>query len=555
MHFIKLKLFYFIFLTMGFPFLSKAQWVFDAAINTPVCQEIKTQQGLHGISDGNGGIILTWEDNRDTTANNGDIYVQRIDKNGIPKWTIGGIAICSNNSIQKSVSIVEGGNGSAILAWDDLRNGNDDIYVQKIDSNGTALWNATGVQLTNKTTAQKNPKLIGDNAGGAIVVWEDSLSFYFDIYAQRVNSNGAVQWATNGIGICTAQNNQINPRIDSDSNGGGIITWQDKRNSNDYDIYSQRINSTGNTLWTANGVAVCNSVNTQSNPKIEPDGSGGALISWADKRNAIDYDIYCQRLNASGTALWNANGIVVCNAVGNQSAIDMKFLGSNEVLLSWKDLRTANFQIFAQVLDLSGTIFQATNGIQLSNSQKAINSNAIAIGGGEAIVVWQDSSALGWDIKAQKLNSNGDVQWTNGGVLVSFASNDQVNPCNVADGDGGAIFAWEDKRNSNFDIYAQRIFFDGTTKLNEKNLDVYDGSLSFPNPCSSNNLTIKSFKNCNSTVQVFDELGKLLIEEKTNSNGNCLINTIGLKEGFYFYKINSQNVAENEIGKFIISKK
>ena len=206
------------------------------------------------------------------------------------------------------------------------------LILQEMYYGGT-----NGLLVCNRATNQKNPKIVSDNAGGAIIVWEDSASFWFpDVYAQRISSTGATLWLTNGVSICTAPNQQQNPTLDLDGMGGAIITWQDKRSNVDYDIYAQQINASGAIGWTANGVIICNAINTQSNPRIEPDGSNGAIIGWVDKRNALNYDIYAQRINSSGTALWTANGTIVCSAANNQSAIDMKYLGSTGAIFSWK---------------------------------------------------------------------------------------------------------------------------------------------------------------------------------------------------------------------------
>jgi hypothetical protein len=199
---------------------------------------------------------------------------------GIRKWTLYGVNICSAANAQKNSTIADVGNGNAIITWEDRRDGNHDVYAQKIDSSGNILWTTNGVAVCNKTTTQKSPKIVSDNAGGAIIVWEDSLNFYWDIYAQRISSAGAIMWTTGGVAVCSSPNTQANPRIEADGLGGAIITWQDKRNNADYDIYAQKIDASGATQWTANGVVICNAVNTQNNARIESDGANGAIIGW-----------------------------------------------------------------------------------------------------------------------------------------------------------------------------------------------------------------------------------------------------------------------------------
>ena len=139
---------------------------------------------------------------------------------------------------------------------------------------------------------------MSDGSGGAIITWEDIRNLSTtttDIYAQRVNSTGSTLWTLNGVSICTAGNNQSYPTIESDGSSGAIITWDDYRNGN-YDIYAQRVNNTGSTLWTLDGVAICTAGNTQRYPMIVSDGSGGAIITWWDYRTGTNYDLYAQRV-------------------------------------------------------------------------------------------------------------------------------------------------------------------------------------------------------------------------------------------------------------------
>ncbi len=532
----------------------------NTIINSPVAIADKGQDNVHSVTDTKEGIIVSWDDKRTFTVTATDVYAQRIKKNGYEKWLTNGVAICTYTGTQKSSAIISGGiDGSAIITWEDNRAGNYDIYAQKIDSSGNVLWTTNGIAVCSKTTNQKNPKISSDNAGGAIIVWEDSLNNYWDISAQRISSSGNLLWTSTGVNICNSPNAQNNPKIDVDGLGGAVIVWQDKRNNVDYDIYAQRIDNSGASLWTANGVVVCNAINTQNNPRIEPDGSNGALIGWTDKRNAIDNNIYAQRINSSGTVQWTANGLLVCGAVNNQSALDMKYIGASGFLLTWKDDRTTvNFNaIYAQIVSLTGTNQLTSNGILLSNGIKSINPNAISDGLGGAIIAWQDSANLGWDIKTQSINSAGVVQWTSGGVTVCNASDDQINVSQVTDGNGGAIYVWEDRRNtSNYDLYAHHLYSSGTPILigiNElANLNQVQSSC-YPNPINVN--SIIELKNNTSNhpweISIFDATGKLIKTANIKSNQTYPLNSSEYSAGIYFYIINIKNESLYSKGSFI----
>ena len=107
----------------------------------------------------------------------------------------------------------------------------------------------------------------------------------------------------NGTVICNAIGSQRNPRICYDGAGGAIITWYDNRDVavTCVDIYAQKINSRGDTLWKSNGTVISNAEDEQSSPMICNDGTGGAIIMWSDNRDAAvtGVDIYAQKIKLS----------------------------------------------------------------------------------------------------------------------------------------------------------------------------------------------------------------------------------------------------------------
>ena len=187
---------------------------------------------------------------------------------------------------------------------------------------------------------QYYPTIVSDGSGGAIITWHDSRSGNNDIYAQRINASGVVQWTANGVAISTAADNQINPTIVSDGSGGAIITWLDRRSGTDYDTYAQRINASGLVQWTTNGVATCTAAGDQNWPTIVSDGSGGAIITWHDFRSGINLDIYAQRINASGAVQWIADGVAISIAADGQSDPTIASDSSGGAIITWHDYRS-----------------------------------------------------------------------------------------------------------------------------------------------------------------------------------------------------------------------
>ncbi|MDO8095133.1 MAG: hypothetical protein Q6360_16775, partial [Candidatus Brocadiales bacterium] len=295
-------------------------------------------------------------------------------------------------------------------------------------------------------------------AGGAIIVWEDTRNVHFDIYAQRINAQGSVLWMENGIPVCTAPENQNKPRIISDEDGGVIITWQDiRRGSGNYDIYAQRIDKEGKLRWAENGVAVCTEVNAQNSPCIATDGSGGAIVVWQDLRTNYA-DLYAQRISKDGEMLWAIDSVLICGTSGAQSAPVVVEDGAGGVIVVWQDFRRSYADIYAQRVDGSGKILWDKNGVAVCTASGHESFPVIISNRAEgAVIAWVDTRNGNNDVFSQQLDGNGAIQWKENGVAVSIAKGNQNYPVITSDGAGGAYIAWSDMRSGESDIYIQRI--------------------------------------------------------------------------------------------------
>ncbi|MFX1476757.1 MAG: hypothetical protein ACFFCI_01370 [Promethearchaeota archaeon] len=419
-----------------------------------VCTAIEFQFYPKVCNDGTGGAIITWIDSRGL---DNDIYAQKVDSNGNMKWASNGIPICTANLIQDSPQIISDGSGGAIITWQDDRNMDYDIYAQRVDSNGNMKWATNGIPICTATSYQGSPQLISDGMGGAIITWHDNreIDTDTDIYAQRVDSNGNTLWFPNGTVICTAEDTQFVSKIMSDGASGAIITWSDMRTGSNSDIYIQRIDADGNVLWNPNGTAICTANYDQSNPQFCSDGTGGAIITWGDFRTNSNWDIYIQRIDSYGNILWDPNGTIICNLDSNQYHVRICNDQVGGAIITWFDDRDyylvySNLGVYAQRVDSNGNLMWASIGIPICNVWlgDAWAPEICSDGTGGAIIAWLDvrASITEWDIYVQRINSNGNPIWALNGTAVCTADENQDHPALCEDGTGGAFITWEDER-------------------------------------------------------------------------------------------------------------
>ncbi len=392
------------------------------------------------VSDGQGGVIAVY----DVIGTTWDVYAQRVDASGNRLWGASGVAAASGPGNQDQSVAISDGQGGIIFAWADDRAGaaNTDIYAQRVNANGVPLWGTGGVAVCTQAGNQTEPAICSDGLGGVVVTWTDARVGPTDIYARFVNQAGVAQGAAAGITICTAASGQVHPRIVPSFGTDYIVVWQDGR-SDGGDIYAQKFSTnTGTVAWAANGVAMCTALNTQEFPEICRDGQNGAVAVWWDFRSATT--IYAQRISSSGTTQYAANGIQLGPAAGSTSAQIVED-GEGGAIVAWTDFRSVPGDIYAQRIELMTGLTQWTSGgaiVCTALGQQAAPSVA-PDGRGGAYVVWQDTRSGVTGLYGQHLEGSfGARFWTQNGVPIATGSDYSANQTLVSRGPEGVFVAF-----------------------------------------------------------------------------------------------------------------
>ena len=429
-------------------------WPHDSLVGLSVVLETGTQSQQVAVTDGAGGAIVAWEDTRN---GNGDIYAQRVSPLGKTLWKCNGVRFSPVGGTQTTPAMMSDGSGGAFLVWPDLRNGfNYKLYAQRIDGNGVAQWAPDGIPICSGSGDQVHAALVSDGQGGVIVAWSDTRILPVDVYAQRISPSGALLWGGAGVPIATGSGAQWVPQIVTDGSGGAIIAWWDFRNAIDYDIYAQRVNASGGTLWTLNGVPVANAINDQTEVKLVANGLGGAIAIWLDARNGINTtDIYAQLLGMNGSWRWN-NALAITTQPGNQANLKAMSDGVGGAFLAWQE-PGSGLDVYVEHLRSGGTTAYAIGMWVAAGAGDELNPSLTSDGAGGALVSWQEMVGGSYNIGMARFDKLENVSWNFFFQPVSNASGHQQIPQMVSDDDGGAIVIWQDTRNANTDLYCQRV--------------------------------------------------------------------------------------------------
>jgi hypothetical protein len=388
-----------------------AQWTENGVA---ICSHSSAQSAPSIVMDASGGVFIAWHDWRNDATANQDIYVQRVTSAGETVFTANGIVLTGAVAGQHYPIMVSDGAGGIVAAWLDSRNGslNSDVYGARMTSTGARPDGANGIAISTAVSNQSPSSILPYANGGAIVAWTDARGGVPDVYAARVSNAGVVLDAT-GIPICAIGGEQTYPALVPDGAGGAIVTFCDGGRMGE--VYAQRINSAGAVQWTPNGVVVGKAdllTSIFQQPKTVSDGAGGAILSW-ERFDGSDINIYAQRIDGAGVTQWNANSVPVCNASGNQTWVVITSDTQGGAVVGWSDPRafTNGGDIYAQRLSPGGASLWAPNGEVLCDEPLDQSSIAIVsdmVGG--AILAWADKRFFfQTDIYANRLGPGGHM--------------------------------------------------------------------------------------------------------------------------------------------------
>ncbi len=407
--------------------------------------------------------------------------------------------------------------GSFILVWENRFSHNDhhgysNIFVQLFDSNGRVLGPIIKVNDNEKVSASTHPNVAVNNAGNFVIVWQDYRWSDFpeerdaDIYIQRFDRNGQALGPNIQINDNLGNDDHETPLISMDRKGTFIIVWMVSLNDSEIEtIYMQRFDDAGNFLDSNEKVATGREL---YNFDIALNDEGGLVIAWEiykghNEINAKRYDSFGQvigsafrvsdddresykykpkvSINRNGyfMIVWEQSVGINAKAYDNtgtargadfrvDNQVSGKFheypvVGSdsfgNFIIVWYLTDQDDNRYLYAQSYDSTGTALGTQIKVNESPNTVSYNSANVTLDtNGNLLIYWE---TMGGNPKflAQRYNSHGTKIGSNFYLLTinpGAGRSDQKCPAIGVSGNGNFLFAWEDTRNDNMDIFSQR---------------------------------------------------------------------------------------------------
>jgi hypothetical protein len=139
-----------------------------------------------------GDIYLSWQEMNSNQSQFG-VYGQKIDSGGALQWTSTGAVIRPVGSTAMSqVSIEAYGNGAMVFFVEELGIGSDRLFATLLDKNGTAVWSPAIITASSTSSGKSRLETTLSTDGMALLAWQDDRAGDEDVFVQNVQGDGSL---------------------------------------------------------------------------------------------------------------------------------------------------------------------------------------------------------------------------------------------------------------------------------------------------------------------------------------------------------------------------
>lgn len=247
--------------------------------------------------DNDGNLYITWEDNRN---GNWDIYAQKVVTYPAMSFPWGSTDFKVNSDTDMSdqlspqVVVDNDAPNNFYVVWKSNSSVNFDILLSKFQWDKTVVFTEKAINTGGGTAEQYDPDLVYDGSNNLYAVWADERNSQPDIYAQKISKDGVLEWGADILinDDTYAIAHRTGPVVAYQNDTGIYISWEDTRNGGITNIYSSKIDTDGVRQWTYDFMASNTMDSVQSDPSIFIDSIGKPFITWQDDREDLVNSTY-----------------------------------------------------------------------------------------------------------------------------------------------------------------------------------------------------------------------------------------------------------------------
>jgi hypothetical protein len=380
--------------------------------------------------------LAVWHDNRDGDY---DIYGQRVDRDGMIVGEVIAVWESSDDLFNPGVAY-DTKQKRYFVVWENSGS-TKAIEGRVLGADGGFV---TGkVDVTTGTKARTHPAVAYNAvANQYLVVWDyEEAADNHDTWARKIKPDGSTDGGTYQIN--TDASDEIRPALiayPASSGGRYLLVWSGNH-SGTYNIIGRRLDSAGAVSGNAFGISLGTDEGTGNEflPDLALDRDEDlALVVWDYQPASGDQSIYGRLIDINNMANPRGTWLAISDGAGDQYAPAVTYNdAAGEYLVVWDD----GNDLFGQRVD--GDASAVAQDFVISQAPNAQWFGAVAFGGDRYLAVWGDYRSAGPDIFGQFVSQAGELLGDEIGLSPAFL-NQQFPALAYGSAQQQWLVVWED---------------------------------------------------------------------------------------------------------------
>jgi hypothetical protein len=307
-----------------------------------------------------GNIVFAWQAE--------DVIIrQKLDPAGTLLWGPDGKTLAGTDTYSWPQLLPVGTDEVFMKYFHDIPQGPNLIrhaYAQKYDANGDEVWanpvtisNAGGIMIW---SGQIFP-FISDGGDGFYIAWDDDRDsdLKHSVFVQHVSSSGETVFANNGLEVCTtAERAQMYPVLGLPPGSSDIFVFWSEMNAGQtlQGIFGQKINAFGALQWSTAGKMFLNLGSNTLKPCSAGNSFEDMVVFYEQYTSDVNSELKAMRIDTDGNFVWTTLYKTISSVDSKKGEINTGDFINNQWILSWDDNRNGNKDIYAQNIQLDGSL-------------------------------------------------------------------------------------------------------------------------------------------------------------------------------------------------------
>lgn len=447
-----------------------AQWTCDSSQNEPLAVQPERQNWPLVEARSDGGMYFAWHS---WTANGPHVRLQRYAPDGLPLWGPDGILVSDNFDVTGThwQLLVDSSDGVVIALADMRDDPSREVYLYRFEGQGAALWGSDGLRVSVSTNVDYWPHVAELPAGDFVVVWSSDPGLPTipgSIRMQRVTPSGAPHFPTSGVQVASSApiTAPQRPRVLPVGSDAVLIAWLNGLDA-PINLLAQRFSSTTGAAEWSFPVPVLDdpASNALNAPTLVAGPSESVWIAF-NKTLSGQLGPAVQRLDANAQEGFPHNGILLATDSTTGTSPEVAYdEQADSIALAWVGVAGYDFALRAQRVGPTGNLewpAGSSGGTTIAtpsaNFKEGVTLERLAEG---VSVGWIESTPLGMRTVAQIVSEEGLPQLGADGVELTPAAGIKFGLVGTAIADGQVVFAWEDTRTGEPNVFGQLLDVNG----------------------------------------------------------------------------------------------